>query len=76
MRPGNLSNPSLIPNVLTTMKGYGEKKANLRKWALKSTRTAVVKNIIDLDLNQQEKSKTQASASLSNECRRIAVFGV
>jgi hypothetical protein len=74
MKDDNLSHPSLIPNLLSTMKGYGEKKKNLRMWALKSSNAHIVKTIVD-DLSQQEQSRAQASASLSAEYRRIAVFG-
>ena len=75
MRDENLSSSSLIHNVESALKTYGEKKANLRENVLKSTKTVVVKNIVS-DWNQQAKSKTQAAASVSNECRRIAVFGL
>ena len=75
MKPENLSSPAMITNVKSAMKAYGQKKQDLKEWALKSGRTAIVRQIMDVDLSQQEQSRNIASASMSNECRRIAVFG-
>jgi hypothetical protein len=57
------------------MKTYGEKKALIREAALKASQVAVVKNIMVLDLSQQEQSKTPASAVETARSRQIAVFG-
>jgi len=76
MRAENLSSPSLMPTVQSTVKTYREKKMNLLDWALKSSKAAIVKAIIDLDLSNQQEARTQTSTTVSHERRRIAVFGV
>jgi hypothetical protein len=76
LKQENLASPSLIPNILSTMKTYAEKKAHLKELALKSSKTAIARTIVDLDLNQQEESASSHVDDRSERGRRaIAVFG-
>ena len=46
------------------------KKANLKEWALKSSKTALVRAIVDLDLNQQEQLSSHADERVNVEAGR------
>ena len=75
MDEANLSSPSLMPLILDTGKTYVGKKKNLLGLALKSSKAAIVKGIVNLDVSLQEQIGSQTSTMQSSNNRRIAVFG-
>ncbi len=68
-----LASASLIQDVLSAMKMYGDKKNRIRDAALQASQLAVVKGIMENDLKQEEQSKTPPSTV--ETARKIAVFG-
>jgi hypothetical protein len=74
-RNERLTSATLIQDVLSAMKMYGDKKNRIRDAALQASHLTVVKGIIDNDLKELEQSKMPNFLSTTESARKIAVFG-